>query len=239
MIISNKTGSGTYALDLAEWTDISIPLKFNGPQPNAFGVEPASSTACEYGDLVGDTRSGGSCNFEQVTLIPHCNGTHTECVGHITNERISIRECLTDVFISASLISVEPVPAAECDESYAVAFGPDDRLITRQMIESGASKRAVRRSCRSDFAKQRRKADSRLHKFDGTVLFNRGNGIYFIYRRKASACRSAVDRPSIRRRQAIEPQNILECRARNFRSERGNAKEQYYHRTDLCPERSP
>jgi arylformamidase len=136
MIISNKTGSGTYALDLTEWTDISIPLKFNGPQPNAFGVEPASSTAREYGDLVGDTRRGGSCNFEQVTLIPHCNGTHTECVGHITNERISIRECLTDVFISARLISVAPVSAAECGESYAVAFGPDDRLITRQMIET-------------------------------------------------------------------------------------------------------
>src|SRR3954465_7746792 len=91
--------------------DISIPLRFNGPQPNAFGVEPASSTACQYGDLVGDTRRGGSCNFEQITLIPHCNGTHTECVGHITNERISIRGCLVDVFISAGLISVEPTRA--------------------------------------------------------------------------------------------------------------------------------
>src|SRR5947199_6913443 len=87
-------------IDLGEFFDISIPLRFNGPQPNAFGVEPASSTACQYGDLVGDTRRGGSCNFEQITLIPHCNGTHTECVGHITNERISIRGCLVDVFIS-------------------------------------------------------------------------------------------------------------------------------------------
>ena len=88
--------------------DISIPLSFDGPQPNAFGVAPASANACEYGSLVGDTRRGGSCNFEHITLIPHCNGTHTECVGHITHERISVRNCLKDVFMPATLISVEP-----------------------------------------------------------------------------------------------------------------------------------
>ena len=88
--------------------DISIPLQFNGPQPNAYGVEAATSKACEEGDLVGDTRRGGSVNFEQCTFIPHCNGTHTECVGHITDERISVLDCLTDVFVAAVLVSVEP-----------------------------------------------------------------------------------------------------------------------------------
>ncbi len=88
--------------------DLSIPLRFDGPQPNAFGVEPATAEACEYGDLVGDTRRGGSCNFERVTFIPHCNGTHTECVGHITDERISVRDCLKDVLIKAVLVSVKP-----------------------------------------------------------------------------------------------------------------------------------
>lgn len=95
--------------------DISIPLRFSGPQPNVYGVEPASATACEYGTLVGDTRRGGSCNFERVTLIPHCNGTHTECVGHITNERISVRECLRDVFMPAMLVSVEPEKSVDGD----------------------------------------------------------------------------------------------------------------------------
>jgi kynurenine formamidase len=97
-----------YAIDPASAIDISIPLRFDGPQPNAYGVELATSIACEYGSLVGDTRRGGSCNFEQVTIIPHCNGTHTECVGHITDERISVRECLRDVFVRAVVVSVEP-----------------------------------------------------------------------------------------------------------------------------------
>jgi arylformamidase len=126
MIISLKIGERTFQIDSKEPLDLSIPLIFNGPQPNAYGVEPATSTACEYGDLFGDTRRGGSCNFERVSLIPHCNGTHTECVGHITNERISVRDCLRDVFIPAMLISLKPEGMEESD----------DLLITRKSLEA-------------------------------------------------------------------------------------------------------
>lgn len=122
-------------IDLTSPIDISIPLRFHGPQPNAFGVERAAAKACEFGRLIGDTRRGGSCNFEQLTLIPHCNGTHTECVGHITNVRISIRECLTDVMVPARLVTVEPVPASDSGESYAVPFAGDDLVITRRSLE--------------------------------------------------------------------------------------------------------
>lgn len=95
-------------LQLGNPIDISIPLKFGGPQPNAYGVEAASATACESSGIVGDTRRGGSCNFESLTLIPHCNGTHTECVGHIAHDRISIRNCLRDVLIPATVVTVTP-----------------------------------------------------------------------------------------------------------------------------------
>lgn len=82
--------------------DLSIPLIFDGPQPSAFGVDAATAKA------LGDTRTGSSVNFEQYTFIPHCNGTHTECVGHITGERISVRDCLKDAIMRAVLISVGP-----------------------------------------------------------------------------------------------------------------------------------
>jgi len=101
--------------DFTDTIDISIPLNFDGPQPNAYSVERASAKACEYSELVGDTRRGGSCNFESITFIPHCNGTHTECVGHITNERISLRDCLQDVMMPALLVSVEPVSLSNGD----------------------------------------------------------------------------------------------------------------------------
>ncbi len=128
MILSTK-------IDTKSFVDISIPLHFNGPQPNAYGFENATSKPCEAGDLVGDTRRGGSCNFEQYTFIPHCNGTHTECIGHITHERISIRDCLRDVFIPAMLISVEPEKASETDETYVVKVGENDLLITRKALQ--------------------------------------------------------------------------------------------------------
>jgi arylformamidase len=109
--------------------DISIPLRFDGPQPNAYGVGPASAKACEYGELVGDTRRGGSCNFELITFIPHCNGTHTECVGHITHERISVRDCLQDVIIPAILVSAE------------VSESNGDTVITRSTLTDAISEK--------------------------------------------------------------------------------------------------
>ena len=122
-------------IDTAQPLDISIPLEFNGAQPNAYGVEIAKSKPCKAGDLVGDTRRGGSCNFEEYTFIPHCNGTHTECVGHITNERISVRDCLQDAFSNAVLISVKPEKFAQTQETYPFELNENDLLITRKSLE--------------------------------------------------------------------------------------------------------
>ena len=46
--------------------------------------------------VIGDTKQGGSCNFDTITLTPHCNGTHTECMGHITHENVSVIDISTD-----------------------------------------------------------------------------------------------------------------------------------------------
>ncbi len=134
-MISIHLNDQVFKIDELKPLDISIPLKFGGAQPNAYGVEKALSTAVEAGSLVGDTRRGGSCNFEKINFIPHCNGTHTECVGHITNERISVRECLRDVFIRAVLISVVPEKPNESADSYVVELNNNDLLISRRSIE--------------------------------------------------------------------------------------------------------
>lgn len=135
MIFSTKINGAEWKFDLSKPFDISIPFDFNGEQVNAYGVEKANSKACEAGEIVGDTRRGGSCNFEQVKLIPHCNGTHAECVGHITNERISILDCLQDSLIPAILLSVKPVKATERVESYSSVITDNDWIITRNELE--------------------------------------------------------------------------------------------------------
>ncbi len=136
MIISIRINNHSRNIDLSNPLDISIPLNFNGEQPNAYGAEPASSRSYEADGLIGDTRRGGSCNFEQYTLIPHCNGTHTECVGHITHERISVRDCLKDVFMPAVLLSVEPVKAEFTDETYPVEPCVDDQFMTHAALKT-------------------------------------------------------------------------------------------------------
>jgi len=133
--LSIQINDQTINIDADNPLSVAIPLRFNGEQPNAYGVEKATSEACAAGSIVGDTRRGGSCNFEQYKFIPHCNGTHTECIGHITNARISVHDCLQDSFIIAYLISVKPEKAAESSETYAVDLNEKELLITRNAIE--------------------------------------------------------------------------------------------------------
>ena len=117
-------GSSQYSVDFSEKYDISIPLVFNGLQPNTYGVNIASSRAYEDEQFIGDTRRGGPCNFETYTLTPHCNGTHTECIGHITKDRINILSSLKEEIIPATLISISP------------KLKKNDLVITREEILS-------------------------------------------------------------------------------------------------------
>ncbi len=134
--LSIQINDQSYVVNRKNPLHISIPMRFNGAQPNAYGVEKATSEPCQAGEIVGDTRRGGSVNFEQYKFIPHCSGTHTECVGHITHERISVHDCLREAFIPARLISVKPEKAADSGETYAVELNENDLLITRKTIEN-------------------------------------------------------------------------------------------------------
>ena len=116
--------------------DLSIPLRFADEQLECFGAPPAREQALEAGSFVGDVRRGGSCNCSTYTLTAHCNGTHTECVGHITAERLSVRELCTELFSVALLISVEPVPASSTSESTTPPPKSGDFLITRAALET-------------------------------------------------------------------------------------------------------
>jgi kynurenine formamidase len=140
LILNFDISGKKYSIDTGKPIYISIPLFFNGEQPNTYDAEKASSKACEIGDFIGDTRGGGSCNFEEIKMIPHCNGTHTECVGHISLERIAINDALKDTFIPALLITINPENSNQTDETYDPALNPEDMLITAKSIREGLSK---------------------------------------------------------------------------------------------------
>jgi kynurenine formamidase len=107
--------------------DISIPLRFNEAQPTFFGAAAASAQPVTAGSFVGDVRHGGSCNCSIHTLVPHCNGTHTECVGHITEERLSVRELAVRHLSAALLISVTPESSTDV---------PGDKVISLSALQA-------------------------------------------------------------------------------------------------------
>jgi arylformamidase len=122
------------AVDLSRPADLALELDFSGPQARHFGAPRASSRPYEtpgFG-FRGSVERGGSCNCELITLIPHCNGTHTECVGHLTRERLDAWRVAPAGLLPAVLLSV--VPEAPGDEVSDPAPQPGDRLITARAL---------------------------------------------------------------------------------------------------------
>lgn len=98
----------TYNCDLNSPIDISIPLEAGDETVNCFYAPSVNIAPVVAGDFVGSTESGGPVNFMNVQLNPHGNGTHTECVGHISKEPFSINQSLKEFHFVARLITIIP-----------------------------------------------------------------------------------------------------------------------------------
>ncbi len=115
----------SYVVDLNLPIDISIPLRTGSENVNAWYANPVTIEPVRMGDWVGDVKQGGSVNFRNIFFNPHGNGTHTECVGHISKEDYSINQTLKKFFFIAELITVLPDETAD-----------GDRIITKEHIKN-------------------------------------------------------------------------------------------------------
>jgi kynurenine formamidase len=132
-----------WRVDTTHIHDLSIPLAFDAPQPNFFGAPQASGSALTAGSFIGDVREGGSCNCATYSFTPHCNGTHTECVGHLTRERIGIRDIVTPAYAIARLVTLAPISSAATQERSDPAPRDGDELITRAALETALGNDAL------------------------------------------------------------------------------------------------
>ena len=135
MKIHLETANRSCAADLNAGKSIAIVLDFDGEQPNHFGVQSASRIPVQAGDFVGSVRQGGGCNVDLVKLIPHCNGTHTESVGHIVQELVPVAGLAMQSFFLAELITVRPSSDRRGD-SYIPELRDGDSLITASVMKS-------------------------------------------------------------------------------------------------------
>ena len=124
-----EVGSKKFNVDFSKGKDISIPLDFNNLQPNTYGVDIATAKAYKDDQFIGDTRSGGPCNFETLNFTPHCNGTHTECIGHLTDKRVNILSSLEEEMIPSTVITIIPKKSID---SYVPDLEESDLLITKK-----------------------------------------------------------------------------------------------------------
>jgi kynurenine formamidase len=100
--------SRTYTIFVDQPIDISIPLRATKDNVNAWYLPPPKIYPAAIKNWTGSVKSGASVNFNSIEFNPHAHGTHTECVGHITEEVHSINSCLKQFLFVAEVITVVP-----------------------------------------------------------------------------------------------------------------------------------
>jgi kynurenine formamidase len=133
-------GGRRWRADVSAPADLAIVLEFNGAQPSFFVETPASSEPLRLGGFTGSVADGASCNCAVHSLAPHCHGTHTECVGHVTRSPVTIASLTPVAPAVALLVSVQAEPLGAA--ALGVAGGhaaPADLVITRALLDAAAS----------------------------------------------------------------------------------------------------
>lgn len=133
MNIQFEKNGRTYAAQASSGTSIAIALDFDGKQPNHFGVGQAKRRPVTVGDFVGSTSKGAGCNVDVIELIPHCNGTHTESVGHIVNQPVPVAKLAQESFFLAQLITLKPTNGHE-GNSYDPELDAVDQIVTEKQL---------------------------------------------------------------------------------------------------------
>jgi len=122
----------TNYINTNEPMDISLPLAATENNPRAWYVDSPTFEPVRTENYTGSVAEGGSVNFRDIYFNPHGHGTHTECLGHITQKVHSINTTLTTYFFKAKLITIEPKKILHED-------GEEDRVITPEQISLNKS----------------------------------------------------------------------------------------------------
>ena len=108
MIATIQYNSRKLQIDLTQPIDISIPLRASKSNVSAWYVDPPKIEPEMDGEWIATVKEGACINFNNISFNPHAHGTHTECVGHITEKVHSINQNLKQFFFLAEVITVAP-----------------------------------------------------------------------------------------------------------------------------------
>lgn len=125
MILQTTLNGNTISFDTQNGIELTLPVQQGPDTVNAYYIPDARIAPFSASGFVGSVQQGGGCNCEDITFNAHGNGTHTECVGHISRERIALHHCLKEFLFLAELISITPETAPN-----------GDRIISQKQIEA-------------------------------------------------------------------------------------------------------
>lgn len=132
MIIKTFFDYNEYSIDLSKGIDLSIAIHPN-KGVNAFHIPEAKFKPIRVGSFVGSVAEGGSANCENLFINAHGNGTHTECVGHISKERICINDCLKKFHFYAQVVTLTPT---EKDTDHVIEIDSINQLTRISDVEA-------------------------------------------------------------------------------------------------------
>ena len=135
MKINIKHNANTYILNFNKTYDISIPLDFNGHQPNFFNVNKANAKPLQIDNTRWSVKENAPCNVPEITLNIHCNSTHTESVGHLLPIKTDIGEIVDDILIPSLLITIEPELLND-NEKYHVKIEENEFVIGKNTLKN-------------------------------------------------------------------------------------------------------
>jgi len=108
MTATIEHNSKKYKIDLSKPLDISIAIDTTKENINAWYLDDPKIFPVSEGDWTGSVQQGADVNFNNIQFNPHSHITHTECVGHITEEVHSINKNLEKFFFLAEVVTIAP-----------------------------------------------------------------------------------------------------------------------------------
>jgi kynurenine formamidase len=124
-----------FRADLSAPNSIALPIKADSQAEKAASAwycPPVQIEAVKLGDWVGTVAAGSGVNFFNIKFNPHGNGCHTECVGHISAEKVSVFQELKEYHFLTYLVSVAP-------KLYSEGEYKGDYIIEKAAIEKAVA----------------------------------------------------------------------------------------------------
>lgn len=109
MKVTIEYNSRTIQVNISNPIDISIPIDPSKENVNAWYIKDPEIKPEVVDDHEVSVAKGAVVNFNGIKFNPHSHITHTECVGHITEDVHSINKNLKYFIFLAEVVTIAPL----------------------------------------------------------------------------------------------------------------------------------